>query len=193
MKDLSSTVAITLLLALVFPAGMALAAEYEIDPVHSSVIYRIKHLDVAYSHGAFTALSGSLVFDPENLEDASIEITVAADSVSSFHPERDKHLKSPDFFNAGEYPEITFKSKAWKAIKENHYEVTGDFTLLGVTKEIALNVEWTGKGQGRQGENLVGFETVFTILRSDYGMTQFLPDMIGDEVRLTIAIEAIGK
>ncbi len=193
MRTFSITVAVTVLFALVFPAGTALAAGYEIDPVHSTVMYRIKHLDVAYSHGAFTGISGSLVFDPENIETASIEITVAADSVNSFHPERDKHLKSPDFFNVEEYPEIRFKSTTWKAVKEIHYEVTGDFTLLGVTKEITLNVEWTGTGQGREGEKLVGFETVFTILRSDYGMSKYLPDMIGDEVRLTIAIEAIGK
>ncbi len=185
--------AIALVASIAFANSAAQAAEYTIDPVHSIVVYRIKHVQASYSYGVFTGLSGAFQFDPENPEAASVKVTVETASLNSFHPVRDEHLKGPDFFDAAKYPEMTFKSTAWKKVKENVFAITGDFTLRGVTRQVTLDAEFVGIGAGMKDEKRAGFEAVFTIKRSDYGMSAYLPDAIADEVRITVSLEGVQK
>ncbi len=168
------------------------AGSFNVDPVHSSVVFRIKHMNTAYFYGQFTDLSGTIAFDEAKPDASSMDLTLKMDSVDTHAKGRDDHLKSATFFNAAEIPTATFKSTAWKSAGENAFDVTGDLTLHGVKKSITVKFEKTGSGKGQKGEDLVGFETSFTVKRSDYGMTQMVGP-IGDEVKLMIGIEAKTK
>ena len=179
-----------LMAALLAACGTAFAETWQIDAVHSTVMFRIKHMDVGYFYGVFKDISGTVVFDPSMPEQSSVNAVVKTASIDSRNPDRDKHLMGPDFFDVEKYPEMQFKSVSWKKLSEDGYEVTGDFTLLGVTKRMTILVRHTGAGKGIQGEMRTGFETVFTIKRGDFGMTKFLPTGASDEVTLTISIEA---
>lgn len=167
------------------------ADTYKIDPVHSSVLFSIKHAGITDFHGSFNEINGTVVFDAADPSKSTVELSVPVQSVDSRHPKRDAHLKSPDFFNAEKFPTVTFKSTK----VEGHgdvFQVTGDFTLLGVTKSITVDFKRGPDGKGMEGEVRGGGETHFTIKRSDYGMT-FMPDVLGDEVDLVISVEGIKQ
>ncbi len=174
-------------------SGAASAAQYEVDQVHSLVLYRIMHLGVTPSYGVFTGISGDFTFDPAAPEAAAVEISVDTLSINSFNQGRDNHLKGADFFNVDEHFAMTFKSTAWKATGENAYEVAGDLSFMGVTKPVTVAAVYGGKAKGPRGDDRCGFEVTFTIKRSDYGMTKYLPDALGDEVRVVVALEGIQK
>lgn len=177
-----------LVLVLALPTAGLAGDTYKVDPVHSTVFFKVKHFGVGYVYGRFNSFSGSLSFDDANAADSSIAVTVNSASVDSGNAGRDKHLKSPDFFNVKEFPEVTFKSTAIKKIDDHNYEVTGDLTLLGVTKPITAKVERVGTAADPRGGERSGMEAVFTIKRLDYGM-KFMPQALGDEVTVTAALE----
>ena len=182
----------SLVLALLALAPAASAADtFEVDASHSVVGFGITHLKVSRFYGRFNDVSGKIVVDADPAK-CSVEIKVKAASVDTANGNRDKHLRSQDFFSVEEFPDITFKSTSVKKT-EKGWDVTGTFTLHGVSKEITVPVEHLGTGQHPRGGTLAGFEAVFTIKRSDYGMTYGLPDALGDEVKLHIAIEAAKK
>jgi polyisoprenoid-binding protein YceI len=116
---------------------------------------------------------------------------VKIDSIDTANGDRDKHLKGPDFFNAKEFPTMAFKAKSMKAADEKTYEVTGDLTIHGVTKEVTVKLERLGTGKDpRSGKPRTGWETTFRINRSDFGMKFGIP-AIGDEVLITVAVEGV--
>lgn len=169
-------------------ATVAAAADtYSIDPVHSSVIFRIKHMNTAYFYGAFGEIKGTITLDSANPSASTIQAEIPIDSVTTRNEKRDGHLKSPDFFNAAKFPTATFKSTSVTADGDT-FKVTGDLTLHGVTKPVTLDLQKTGSMQSPRGE-MIGFETTFTINRSDFGIS-FMPDGLGEEVRITVSIEA---
>lgn len=170
--------------------GVALAADsYKVDAVHSSVIFRIKHMSTSFFYGRFNEISGSFTLDDDAAK-CKFEFELKVDSVDSNNDKRDQHLKSPDFFDAKEYPTIKFVSKTVKAAGES-YDVTGDLTMHGKTKEIAIKIDKTGAGKG-PGGNIVGIESNFTVKRSDFGM-KVDDKMLSDEVKLMVGIEAGQK
>lgn len=173
------------------PAPVA-ADAFTVDAVHSSVLFRIKHLNTSYFYGRFKDVTGSFVLDPAHPEAGSITATVTADSVDTNNAKRDSHVKSPDFLSAKEYPTLTFKSTAIKKTSEHTFDVTGDLTCRGVTKSITVPVELTGQGPGMGGSTIAGLETVFTINRSDYGVS-FMPQGLGEEIRIIVALEGAHK
>jgi len=174
---------------------LSLAAQgadtYKIDPVHSSVVFSIKHMGVTDFLGNFNEITGTVVFDATDPAKSTVELTVPVAGVNSRHPKRDDHLKSPDFFNAEKFPAVTFKSTKVDG-SGTDFKVTGDFTLLGVTKSITVDFKRGPDGKGMQGEIRGGGETRFTIKRSDYGMT-FMPDALGDDVGLVISLEGVRQ
>jgi polyisoprenoid-binding protein YceI len=180
--------------ALIFATASptAVADTYGVDSVHSSVIFRIKHLSASYFYGRFNDVSGNISFNEGDPSKSSFDVQVKADSVDTKNGGRDKHLKSPDFFNVKQYPTITFKSKQVKKTGDQQYEVTGDFTLHGVTKPLTVKVEHTGTGKGMKGEQRAGFETTFTIKRSEFEMS-FMLDGLGDDVQITVSLEGVKK
>ena len=157
---------------------------FNVDPVHSSVMFRIEHMGVCNFYGAFTDVSGSYTLG----EAPSMQFTVKADSVDTRNEGRDKHLKSPDFFNAPEFPAITFKSTSAEKAGEN-WKVTGDLTLHGVTKPITAELKTWQPKETRQGLKS-GFETHFVIKRTDFGMDTYVAEGgLGDEVTVLVAVE----
>lgn len=165
---------------------------YKVDPVHSSVVFRVKHLGVVNVYGRFNEISGTVVFDKENPSKSAVDFSVPVESVDTHVQKRDQHLKSPDFFNAKQFPVITFKSKEVKKTDEDTYQMTGEFTLHGVTKTLTIDFKKGGEAKGMQNEFRSGGETQFTIKRSDYGMN-FMLNGVGDEVTVMVAIEGVRQ
>jgi len=168
-----------------------LAETYEIDNGHSSSTFRVMHRGVSYIHGAIPDVSGTVKFDPEKPEASSIDITAKVASLNTFQEGRDEHLSGPDFFNAKQFPVITFKSTSWKKTSDNTYAVTGDFTMLGVTKSITVKAEHVGMSED-DGELMTGFEATVTIDRTDFGMNYGGAEDgsgRGAKVDLTISVE----
>ena len=169
------------------------AAEYQIDPVHTSLIYRIKHLNASWSYGRFNGTTGTFSYDPSAPEKASFEISVDVNNIDSGNEKRDTHLKSPDFFNLKQYPTIHFKSTSVKkSDQEGNLEVTGDLTLHGVTKPVTITLTHVGIGRGMGGETRAGFEGTLTFKRSDFDM-KGLAEAVGDDVTLIVSLEGIEK
>lgn len=173
------------------PAGEAVG--FEVDNVHSSVIFKISHMGVANFYGRFNDIQGTYTLDEADPSASHFDFQVKADSVDTKNSKRDGHLKSADFFNVAEYPTISFKSAKITRTGETKANVTGDLTFHGVTKPITLDMQiFTAKqtAQGYKG----GLETTFTIKRSDYGMDTYVANgALGDEVTITVAVEAARK
>jgi polyisoprenoid-binding protein YceI len=184
-------VAVALMLSACPLCGLA-ADTYQVDAVHSSVVFRIKHLGVGYIYGRFNDISGMVVLDDKNPGDSTFQFQVKADSVDTNNPKRDGHLKSPDFLNAKEFPTISFKSKEVKLLKASTYEVTGDMILHGVTKPLTVKLQQVGTGKDPFGKYRTGFECNVTIKRGDFGM-RFMPEAVGDDVWLLVGFEAIRE
>lgn len=173
------------------PAVSAPAAEgktYGIDAVHSSVLFKIKHMNVSNFYGRFNKVSGSFTTG----ETGSIDVTVDANSVDTNNSKRDDHVKSPDFFSVKEFGEITFKSTSLKKSGES-WKGSGDLTFHGVKKtiEVELKLVGTGPGMGGKGE-VAGVETSFTIKRSDYGVKGMVGPL-GDDVTIWVSLEGAAK
>jgi len=174
-----------------FQSASAAVETYTIDPVHSSVAFSIRHF-VSKVPGSFTKFSGTILVDRANLEKSSVEATIDVSSVNTANEKRDGHLKSPDFFDTAKFGTATFKSTSWKKTGEDSYDVTGDLTLHGVTKEVTLKTKLLGFGPGMQGAQLSGWEATTTLKKADFGVSgpAMLGKALGDEVTITIGIEA---
>lgn len=164
------------------------SATFSVDAVHSSVIFKIKHMGVSNFYGTFKDTSGTFSLG----DSASVDVTVKADSVDSRNSKRDDHIKSPDFFNAKEFPNITFKASGIKKGADGAYAGKGDLTFRGVTKPVTLTITPTGTGKGQGGKEIAGFETRFTIKRSDFGNSSMVGPL-SDEVDLIVALEGSSK
>ena len=177
--------------AALVPASPSAPTTWTIDSTHSSVIFRVKHMGVSNFYGRFNQIAGSVVLDDAKPGDSKVEITIPADSIDTNNDKRDGHLKSPDFFNAAEFPEIKFVSKTVKKDGEHHFKVDGELTMHGVTKPLSVKVEHVGMADGQRGKS-TGFDMNFTLKRSDFGMT-FMLDGLGDEITVMAGVECSGK
>ncbi len=172
-------------------ASRADVTTYKIDPVHSSVGFSLRHLVSKFS-SSFTKVSGTINYDAAAPEKSSTEATIEIASVSTANEKRDAHIKSPDFFDAAKFPTAVFKSKSWKKTGENSFDVTGDLTIKDITKEVVLKTTLLGTGPGMGGATLTGWEATTTIKKSEFGLggPAMLGKMLGDDVALTISVEA---
>jgi len=177
-------------------AGPALlqADDFKIDPVHSSASFLVHHMGAGYVLGVFPLPTGTFVSDATDAGKTSLDVTIDINKLETFAEQRNKHLKSPDFFDAKQFPTATFKStKAEKGDDDKHVKVTGDLTIHGITKSITVTLENTGTGAGmKPGEVRQGWLAQFTIDRKDFGIT-FMPGGVGDEIRMTVALEGIKQ
>jgi polyisoprenoid-binding protein YceI len=144
--------------------------KWNIDVVHSTVGFTVRHLMVSKVHGYFTKWSGNLAFDEQNPSASHAEATIEVASVDTREPQRDGHLRTGDFFEAEKYPTITFKSTKVERAGER-FKVTGDLTLRGVTKPIVLDVEYGGRSKHPQMGERVGFSANASINRKDFGVS----------------------
>ena len=176
-------------------AAVAGTSTYNLDTVHSTVIFRIQHIGISYSYGRFNDISGTAAYDPASPDSTSFNLTVKAASVDTGNERRDNHLRGPDFFNAAQFPLITFRSTKVEAIDDDTLKVTGDLSLHGITRPVTTEIQITGYGERPAPFGTrVGFEAQFTIKRSEFGMTYGIDNGgVGDEDTLIVAIEALRQ
>lgn len=192
---LSIAMALVLLAGCVTPPRAARPAadeHFKVDAVHSSIGFRIEHLHVAYFYGRFNDVVGTFAFDEANPARTVLDIHVRAASIDTHNGWRDHDLKSAQFFDVGKFKEITFRSTGATRLDEHRYGIAGDLTLHGITRPLAVTVTRTGTGPGMHGEQRSGFETFFEIKRSDFDMNA-MPDLLGDDVKLTVSIEGVQE
>jgi polyisoprenoid-binding protein YceI len=152
-------------------AGSAIAADtYMVDTVHSDVSFKIRHL-ISKTAGRFSDFDGTITTDFQNLDASSVKFTIKAASIDTRSEDRDKHLRSPDFFDVEKYPQITFVSSKIAKTGDNTFDVTGTLTMHGVENRITLPVTWLGEAKDPWGAVKAGFETSVTLNRKDYGIS----------------------
>ena len=187
MSRTLSALAVALLLTLSAAAQDA----WQLDPPHSSAQFSVRHLGVSTVRGAFTKVSGSVVYDPANLNKSSIQATIDTASVDTRVDMRDNDLRSPRFLDAQKYATITFQSKKVEAAGTGKLKVTGDLTIQGVTKEVVLDVDGPSSAiKDPMGKDRLrmGASATTKINRNDFGVSG-LPGIVGDEITITLDVE----
>ncbi|WP_419869864.1 YceI family protein [Chryseobacterium sp. CT-SW4] len=160
---------LTFVLAFVSVVGFA-QSTWNVDPMHSSVNFNIKHMGISFVQGRFDKFDGSITAPGESLENAKFNFTVDVNTVNTGVEMRDKHLKSVDFFEAEKFPAMKFESTSLTKGKNNTYTLKGKLTIKDVTKEISVPVTYGGLVKNQQGKEVVGFQTKFTVNRLDYNI-----------------------
>lgn len=162
---------------------------FQVDDVHSMALFRVQHMGAGRFWGLFNDVSGTIQYTPEN--SLSLNIAIQTESVDSNNEQLDRHLKSPDFFNSVEFPQMTFVSISAKHIENNRFEVVGDLTIHGVKKRVTVPVECSRISK-LGGATRAGFEASFEINRSDFGVSYGVEKkMLGDETRIIVSLEGI--
>jgi polyisoprenoid-binding protein YceI len=167
------------------------ADEYVYDPVHSSISFKARHLDISWIHGRFNEAEGKFILDRKDPSKSKFELSIKVESVDTANKARDEHLRQPDYFDAKQFPTIDFKSTSVKAIPHG-YEVTGDFTMHGKTKQVAVKL-LGGKEIEFKGTKRVGFSTEIALKRSDFGFDPTQIGLIGDEALIFIDCEGMRQ
>lgn len=191
-------VSIFTLIAFVMPT-LAFASTWNIDPDHSSVGFKVKHLMVSNVQGNFNKYSGVVEVDDKDITKSTVQVTIDTNSINTNVQKRDEHLRSADFFNVAKYPAMTFVSKKVVRAGEDRLKVTGDLTLHGVTKEVVLDVEGPSvESKDPWGNIRKGATATTKINRKDFGLTwnkglETGGVLVGDEITITLEIEMIRK
>ena len=186
------------LFVLATPA-LAGAATYEIDPQHSSAQFVVRHLMVTNVRGEFSKLSGTVVYDEKDPAKSTVEASIDATTIDTREPQRDGHLKSPDFFDVAKYPTITFKSTSVHKVADGKLKVTGMLTMHGVSKEVTLDVDGpTPEIKDMKGNAKVGAEATTKLNRDDFGIKWNAPVptggvVVGTEITVTLELELFRK
>lgn len=141
-----------------------------IDPLHSEVLFKIKHLVISTVTGSFRKFDGRVVTDGEDFKNADVSLTIDVKSIDTNQAQRDQHLQGGDFFQADAYPNITFQSTSFVHKAGSEYKMIGNLTMKGVTKPVELNVEYGGSQRSLQGVVKHGFEVTGIINRKEFGM-----------------------
>ncbi len=173
-----------------------LTGTYEIDPSHSRIGFVARHAMVAKVRGTFKTFEGKAVIDGANPGDSRVAVTIKVDSIDTNSADRDAHLRSNDFFDMEQHPEITFVSTAVRQVSEDKFELTGDLTVRGVTQSVTVPLEFGGAATDPFGNHRVGFEGKVTVNRKDFGLTwnaalEAGGVLVGDKVVLEIEVSAI--
>lgn len=171
----------------------AVKTNWLIDPTHSEVHFKVKHLVISTVTGTFKSFAGSMESGNEDFQDAAIEFTLDVNSIDTNQEQRDGHLKSADFFDAEHFPKISFKSASFKKVGDG-YELLGDLTLKNVSKLVKLNVEFGGTATDFYGNTKAGFEVSGKISRKEFGLTwegitEAGAIVVGDEIKLQFNVQ----
>ncbi|MES2733451.1 MAG: YceI family protein [Bacteroidota bacterium] len=169
-----------------------------IDPTHSEIQFKVKHLVISTVTGSFGKFEGQLETGKDDFSDASISFTADINSISTANEQRDQHLKGEDFFDATHHPKLSFRSTSFTKTGENEYKLIGDLTMKGTTKQVALQVEYGGTQNDFYGNTKSGFEITGKINRKDFGLTWTATTeaggiVVSDEVRLVVNVQLIKK
>ncbi|MFI1166759.1 YceI family protein [Streptomyces sp. NPDC020801] len=182
--------------AAVNPDLAALTGDYTIDPAHSTLGFVARHAMVTNVKGKFNDFTGDLHLDGGDPAKSTASIDVRMDSIDTGSADRDGHLKSSDFFRTGEFPAMTFRSTKAEALGGDDYRITGDLTILGVTRPLTIDLEFNGAAKDPFGNERVGFEGKAEILRSEWGLTwnaalETGGVLVSDKIKLNFDISAI--
>ncbi len=172
--------------------------KWQIDPAHSLIEFKVRHMMISNVRGRFEKFTGTIDFDPEKPEQTSVDITIDAASINTFEEQRDAHLRSADFLDVENYPELTFRSKRVEVIDDHHAKLYGDLTIRGKAREVQLDVEHSGVAKSPWGSYSAGFTAQTTINRKDWGLewNQVLETggvLVGEEIRINIELELIRQ
>ena len=160
---------------------------FAVEPTHTRVMFAVSHMGFSTWYGDFTQTAGSLTLDAKNPAADSLDVTVQTASVATTNAHLDGELRDPTWFDAAKYPTIRFRSTRVTPTGPGRADVTGDFTLHGVTRPLVLHAVFNGAGQNAMSKAYtVGFEGTGAMRRSDFGVTKYVP-LVGDEVRITIS------
>lgn len=190
-KLIAAAIVAGALFTLAAPAYAAKPDAYTFDKVHTQIFFSVSHLGFSFSTGSFTGFDGGFTFSTEKPEQSSVNVTIDASSLSLHDAKWEEHVKSADFLNVAEHPSISFKSTKVEKTGDNTGRITGDLTLLGVTKPVTLEVVFNKAAIHPYSKQFVaGFSATAALMRSDFGMDYGLPG-IGDEVNISIEVEGI--
>ncbi|MEV1063821.1 YceI family protein [Streptomyces sp. NPDC050263] len=195
-KSTDETAATTPADATVNPELAALTGDYTIDPTHSAIGFVARHAMVTNVKGKFADFTGALHLDGADPARSTASIDVKMESVDTGSADRDGHLKSADFFKTDEFPTMTFRSTSAEALGGDDYRITGDLSILGVTKPLTIDLEFNGAATDPFGNERVGFEGKAEILRSEWGLTwnaalETGGVLVSDKIKLNFDISAI--
>src|SRR5688572_11598777 len=171
-------------------------AKWTLDTAHTSANFSVKHMMFATVRGCFSGITGTIEFDPANLAAASVEAIIPAASVNTGVTDRDNHLRSPDFFDAANHPNLVFKSKKVVPSDATHAHIVGDLTIHGVTREVVLDAEFEGEGKNPWGKQVAAFTATTSINREDFGLTwnQVLETggvLVGKDIKIELHAESV--
>ena len=174
------------------------ANNWNIDGTHSGVNFSVRHMVFAKVHNRFGKSGGSLDLNPADLAKSSVDIQIDAASIDTGTPDRDNHLRSPDFFDVAKYPQLTFKSRRVERKGDTEYKVTGDLTIRDITREVVLDVEFGGTGKDPWGNQRLGFTASARIDRKEFGLkwNQVLEAggvLVGEKIDIEIELQAVAK
>ena len=188
MKRLVAAVALAGSLAAADTAAAA-PEHYDFDKRHTSILFFINHLGFSYVQGEFLDYDGELVFDPDDVANSRLRVAIKTASVDTDVDKLDDHLRNQDFFHVDKFPAMTFVSTKVEKTGDNTGRVTGDLTILGVTRPVTMEVRLNKAGEHPVYKKwAAGFSATATVKRSEFGMTYGVP-MIGDDVRVVIETE----
>jgi len=165
-----------------------------IDNVHSEIGFKVRHLVISHTSGKFDRFDASVISSSDDFTDAEISFSADVDSINTANEQRDAHLKSDDFFNAAQFPKLSFKSTSFKKVDGNEYKLSGDLTIRDITKNITLNVDFGGVITDPWGNVKAGFEATGKINRKDFNLkwdafTEAGGAVVSDEIKLQLHIE----
>lgn len=169
---------------------------WKIDPAHSEVQFKVKHLVISTVTGSFKSFDGHLETGGDNFEEALAYFEADIDSISTNNEDRDKHLKSDDFFNAEEYPQLTFESTGFTKVGDNEYRMSGNLTIRDTSREVTLKVIHGGTVEDPYGNTKAGFEISGTLDRKEFGLTWSAVTeagnvVVGDEIKLQLNVQVV--
>lgn len=177
--------------------SIAAAAQWNIDPAHSTVTFKVRHLMVTWVRGEFQKVRGKVVFDKKNPQSAKADVTIDASSINTRNERRDNHLRNDDFLLVEKHPNITFKSKSVKNIRTDGFDLVGDLTIRGTTKEVSLKVaEISGPITDNRGRVKLGASATTKINRKNFGvkyarLIETGGVVVGDDVFITLDVQLI--
>jgi polyisoprenoid-binding protein YceI len=173
-------------------------ATYKIDVDHSDIMFKVKHLMISTVTGIFKKFDATLEVNEQDLSDAKVWFEADVDSVDTKNDQRDGHLKSDDFFNAEQFPKMTFKSTSIQKAGDDEYKLTGDLTIRDITKPVELKVEYNGSTKDPWGFERMGFEVTGKINRKEFGLkwsavTEAGGLVVADDVKLAMNVEMVKQ
>ena len=171
---------------------------WQIDTAHSQIQFTVRHLMISKVRGSFEKFSGMVVLDESAPANTTVDVQIETGSVNTREPQRDGHLRSPDFFNSEAFPLMTFKSKRVDVVDGHHAKLIGDLTIRDVTREVTLDVEYLGQAKSPWGTTSAGFTATTKINRKDWNLTwnQALETggvLVGEEVEISIELELVKQ